>query len=283
MSKPIIAVTLGEPGGIGSEVARKALRDRRVRQACLPRIFRGSSFRSFRNAVDSALRKQVQAVVTAPISKAAWKREGSPCLDHTEYLSQWGGRYGVAMVMIGERLRIALATRHIPLARVAKELTQERILRVGKLLSGALRRWPGVPYPRLALCGLNPHAGEGGLLGREEERVLAPAARRLRCSGVRVEGPLACDSAMLAHSRGHYDGVIALYHDQALIPVKLLEGYGAAQWTVGIPFVRTSPAHGTAEDIAGKKKADPSGMVRAILLAVQLVRTGVSKDGSAGF
>ena len=273
MTRPIVAVTVGDLRGIGPAVVARSLKDPRVRRACSSLVFQeSSSFRSLSLAVEAVLQGKAQALVTGPISKSSWRKEGVSYLDHTDYLSQWGGKEGVGMMLLGKKLRLALVTRHLPLAQVPSRLKEKEVVRVGKLFSDSLKRLSRFSHPRMLLCGLNPHAGEGGILGGEERRVLVPAVQKLKRSGVRIEGPLACDAAIRRHAQGGCDGVLALYHDQALIPLKLLDGYSAVQWTMGLSFIRTSPVHGTAFDIAGK--ADPSGMVHAILLAAKLSRGG---------
>ena len=162
-----------------------------------------------------------------------------------------------------------LATRHIPLARVPGALTQAGILSAARALSGALRR-VGMRRPRLVLCGLNPHAGEGGLLGLEEKRVLEPAVRSARRSGLALSGPMPADAAWRRHVAGGCDGLVCLYHDQAMIGLKAAAGLGVVNWTVGLPFVRVSPGHGTAFDVAGRGRADASATAAAAALAVSL-------------
>ena len=168
-----------------------------------------------------------------------------------------------------KKLWCVLATRHIPLGRVPGALSAGEILAAAGRLDEALRLL-GARRPRLALCGLNPHAGEAGLLGGEEARLLAPAAARARRDGLLLDGPLPADSAWRLHAEGVYDGLVCLYHDQALIPLKALGGLAGVNWTLGLPFVRTSPAHGTAFDAAASGKADASAFAEASMLAARL-------------
>lgn len=194
---------------------------------------------------------------------------GAPYLDHTELLKERTGSKAVAMMLVAGPLRAVLATRHVPLAKVARLLNAERIREAAVLAERALRKVLGIRRPRLALCAFNPHGGEGGLLGQEEKETLEPAASSLRRGGLSLSGPLPADAAWAAHRAGRYDALVALYHDQALIPLKLAAGYAVVNWTLGLPFVRASPGHGTAYDIAWRGKADPSGMIAAALWAVQ--------------
>jgi 4-hydroxythreonine-4-phosphate dehydrogenase len=208
-------------------------------------------------------------IVTAPISKDAWRMAGAPYLDHTELLKKETHSGKVAMLLVAGKLRAALVTRHVPLSGVSALLCYEEIRDAAVLAEKALREDLGIRSPRLALLAFNPHGGEAGLLGREEEEILRPAADRLRKQGLKLDGPLPADAAWAAHRAGRFDAVVALYHDQALIPLKLAAGTSIVNWTLGLPFVRTSPGHGTAYDIAWRGKADPSGMIAAALLAAR--------------
>lgn len=213
------------------------------------------------------------ALVTAPIDKARCRAEGFEFPGHTEYLAARAGVTDFAMLMVGPRLRVTLATIHVPLRAVPDLLTPAAILRAGKLLGRALERHFGVAAPRVGVLGLNPHAGERGLLGDEEHRVIAPAIAELSAwasasgSACRFVGPLAADTAFAVHARGDLDGLVAMYHDQGLAPFKLLHMHDGVNMTLGLPFIRTSPDHGTARDIAGRGVADPSSMFAAIALA----------------
>ena len=228
------------------------------------------SFQAVKAAVRLAGRGLVDAVVTAPISKEAWSLAGIPYRDHTDYLRAVAGADGqMILASPGRRLWCVLATRHVPLARVPGLLRAENILSAARALAGGLRRL-GRKRPRLILCGLNPHAGEGGLLGREESRVLAPAIRSARREGMDLSGPMPADAAWRSHAQGGCDGLVCLYHDQALIGLKALAGLEVVNWTAGLPFVRVSPGHGTAFGIVGKGLADPSAMVLAARLAARL-------------
>jgi 4-hydroxythreonine-4-phosphate dehydrogenase len=207
-------------------------------------------------------------MVTAPISKQAWASAGVPYRDHTEMLAAETGSPRAGMWLEGAGLRAVLVTRHIPLRRVPDALTPQAVRSAAHLAHEALLRL-GVRKPRLGLCALNPHAGDGGLSGKEELG-LRRAAVRLRGEGVRVSDPVPADAAWPAHADGRFDALLALYHDQALIPLHLRAGFSVVNWTLGIPVVRTAPGHGTAFDIAGKGKADPGGMIAAVLHAARL-------------
>ncbi|MBI4062229.1 MAG: 4-hydroxythreonine-4-phosphate dehydrogenase PdxA [Elusimicrobia bacterium] len=222
---------------------------------------------SFEEALRLVARGLAGGVVTAPISKASWSRAGYPWRDHTERLADFSGKPDAQMVLgaPSRRLWCAIATRHIPLKEVSRSLSARTIAACAAALDEALRRL-GRRKPRLAVCGLNPHAGEGGLIGTEESRLLAPLARRLG-----LDGPLPADSAWRLHASGAYDGLICLYHDQALIPLKALGGLSGVNWTLGIPFVRTSPAHGTAYDAAAAGRLDPAAAIEAARLAARLL------------
>jgi 4-hydroxythreonine-4-phosphate dehydrogenase len=220
-------------------------------------------------AVADARAGKVDAIATAPINKLAFARAGLPWKGHTDLLAHLTGSRSVAMLFWSEPLKVVLATVHIPLADVPATLTRERLDEVIALTARELPRF-GVPRPRLALAGLNPHAGEGGLLGNEDERVLRPAADAARSAGIAIDGPLPADTVFVRASRGEFDCVVACYHDQGLIPVKMAAFGKAVNVTLGLPIVRTSVDHGTAFDIAGQDRADPGSMIEAVLLAARL-------------
>ena len=283
--KPRVALTVGDPAGIGPEIAQKAAADPRVREACEPVLY-GPAHGSFApgvlsaeagraayDAICAAVRDAqagvVQAVATAPVNKLAFARAGLPWKGHTDLLAHLTGSPRVAMMFWSEPLRVVLGTIHLPLAQVPAALTRETLDGIIQLTARELPRF-GCPRPRLALAGLTPHAGEDGLLGDEETRVLAPAVRAAVDAGVSIAGPFPADTLFVRAARGEFDAVIACYHDQGLIPVKLLAFGHAVNVTLGLPIVRTSVDHGTAFDIAGQNKADPSSMVEAVVLAARL-------------
>lgn len=228
---------------------------------------------AFEEALRLAARGLVDGVVTAPVSKENWAEAGYPWTDHTDRLAALAGRGGAHMVLgvPSKDLWCVLVTRHVPLKEAPGLLSAREVVASARRLDEALRLL-GRRRPQLALCGLNPHAGEGGLLGAEERRILAPAVAAARAEGLSLVGPLPADSAWRLHAEGVYDGLVCLYHDQALIPLKALGGLAGVNWTLGLPFVRTSPAHGTAYDAALSGKSDASAFAEASLLAARLVR-----------
>jgi 4-hydroxythreonine-4-phosphate dehydrogenase len=284
--KPRIAITAGDPAGIGPEIAARAAVDARVVAACDPIVYgTAGSFRTGalsaaagRAAYDAIVRAVadvrhgvVDAIATAPINKEAWRLAGLPWNGHTDLLAHLTGAGPVAMMFHADALRVVLATIHIPLADVPRALTRESLESTILLSAKELPRF-GYASPRIAVAGLNPHAGEHGLFGREEADVIAPAVAACRARGVDVSGPYPADTLFVRAQRGEFDAVIACYHDQGLIPVKLLAFGHAVNVTLGLPFVRTSVDHGTAFDIAGKGVADPESMVAAVLLAAKLAK-----------
>jgi 4-hydroxythreonine-4-phosphate dehydrogenase len=227
-----------------------------------------------REGAERCLRDELDALVTAPVNKEAIVRAGQAFIGQTEFLSQLAGTDRTAMMLIGHDdcgrwLRVALATTHLPLKLVSDHLTQSKIEMVIELAAQACRDL-GLPRACVAVCGLNPHAGEEGQFGDEEARVIAPAILMAHEAGINVHGPFPADTIYLKALQGKYDVVVAMYHDQGLIPIKLLGWRDAVNVTLGLPIIRTSPDHGTAFDIAGKYRADPSSMMAAIRLAIEL-------------
>lgn len=221
-------------------------------------------------AVKLALNGVIDAIVTAPISKSSWRRAGYRFPGHTELLAELTKTKKYAMMMVAESLRVLLLTTHIPLGEVYKRIARTEIENKILLADDSLRNLFKIPNPRIAVCALNPHRGEDGILGREEIEVIEPAVESCRSKGVEVEGPFSSDTIFLR--RSDYDCILAMYHDQGLIPFKLLSFGKGVNLTLGLPFIRTSPDHGTAYEIAGKGVADPSSMTEAIRLAVRLVK-----------
>jgi len=222
------------------------------------------------------LNHEVDALVTAPLNKEAIVRSGQPFIGQTEFLSQLAGTPRTVMMLLGDDdrgrwLRVALATTHLPLKLVPAQLTAAKIERAIEL-AGLACQGLGLPRRRVGVCGLNPHAGEGGEFGREEIDLIRPAVEAMQKKGVEVIGPLAADTLFYHAYRGDYDAVVAMYHDQGLGPLKMVAFENGVNWTLGLPFIRTSPDHGTAYDIAGQGKASPSSMRAAIRLAKQLAR-----------
>ncbi len=324
--RPFLALTTGDPAGIGPRVGSLAALDPALRRTCRPllvgdawivrrsgppasvnplaglsdyldrpgvlnvlhvphpriaalcpgrpsRLSGESAVMAVHAAVQLAMAAQVAAVVTGPISKESLHLAGVPHPGHTEMLRALTGSPQVEMLMAAGPLRALLVTRHIPLKTVSDRLTTDGIVRAVRLTDGFLRRFLG-RRPRWAVCGLNPHAGDNGLLGSEEKRIVAPAVRRLAAAGLSVHGPLPADVAWSRHASGLYDVCACLTHDQGMIPLKTLHPDKLVNITVGLPFVRTSPGHGTAFDLgAGRRPwagADPSATIEAVRLAVAL-------------
>ena len=294
--KPRIAITVGDPAGIGPEIANKAAADPRVREVCDPVLYGPSpgatfpmgvlsaatgraAYEAIRAAVRDARAELVHGIATAPISKLAFARAGLPWKGHTDLLAELTGASRVAMMFWSEPLKVILAAVHVPLADVPATVTRELLAGVIDLTAKELPRF-GMTTPRLALAGLNPHAGEEGVIGTEEQHVLRPAVEDARSRGIDIHGPFPGDTIFVRASRHEFDAVIACYHDQGLIPVKLLAFGSAVNVTLGLPIVRTSVDHGTAFDIAGKGVADPSSMIEATLLAARLAgKARPTRDG----
>lgn len=211
------------------------------------------------------------ALVTAPINKASINRAGFRFSGHTEFLRRFAESKEVTMMLVGGGLRVSLATRHIALADIPKRLSQKIIIRTTEHTYRALKKLFGIKRPRIGIAALNPHAGEEGLLGDEEKRVILPAAKELKRRMKGVAGPFPADTLFYKAHKGMLDAVVCMYHDQGLIPLKMLAFERGVNLTIGLPFIRTSPDHGTAFDIAGKGKANPSSMIEAIKLAVKLL------------
>ncbi|TFG44845.1 MAG: 4-hydroxythreonine-4-phosphate dehydrogenase PdxA [Gemmatimonadales bacterium] len=300
--RPRIAVTLGDPRGIGPEIVARALEepldaeitvlgaddqvaavraDHRIivgpwglgsgeQSSATPgpsRVVQAGRIagHAIERAASLAMSGEVDAIVTGPVHKHALHQAGFPWPGHTEWLAELAGGVDVAMMLASERLRVVLVTTHIALRDVPSLVTQDRVIRAGRVTEAALQDWFGLSEPRLAVCALNPHAGEGGLFGDEDERVLRPAANVLGAAG-----PLPADTVFVRAMRGEFDAVLAPYHDVGMTAIKVASFGQAVNVTLGLPFPRTSPDHGTAFDIAGTGRADPSSMRHAIELAVRL-------------
>ncbi len=222
------------------------------------------------------LESELDALVTAPVNKAAIIRAGQPFVGQTEFLSEQAGTRRTAMMLLGEddrgrTLRVVLASTHLPLRRVPDALTRSGVELAIELAAQACVHLK-LPMARVAVCGLNPHAGESGVLGNEEAEVIGPAVESMRLRGIEVTGPVAADTLFYQVLRGDYDVVVAMYHDQGLAPLKMIAFERGVNWTLGLPFVRTSPDHGTAYDLAHRGIANPSSMRAAIELAKWLAR-----------
>jgi 4-hydroxythreonine-4-phosphate dehydrogenase len=274
--RPRLAVTLGDPRGIGPEVVAKALAQPLEAEivgvgsqelgAGLSEADAGRvAGRAIEEAARLALAGEVDAIVTGPVHKHALHIAGYRYPGVTEFLAHLAGDVPVAMMLATGKLRVVLVTTHLPLRDVPAALSTERIVATGRITAEALRRWWGIAAPRLAVCALNPHAGEGGLFGDEDDRVLRPAAQALGAAG-----PLPADTVFVKALRGEFDAVLAPYHDVGMTAVKVA-GFGkGVNVTLGLPFIRTAPDHGTALDIAGSGRADPGSMRAALELAAQL-------------
>ena len=325
--RPTIAITLGEPAGIGPEVIVKALADPVLRHRARFVIFglnelllhaadlaefdvfwwrdsasgrikhypqdvvvvdydrysflgaeqRGpskaggtASMRFCLDAIEAAKAGMVDAVVTAPIAKESWKLAGYGYPGHTELFAEKTNTRRYTMMFAGGPIRVALATAHIGLNSLWGRLNIGAVFQPIDQVHDALVNWFDIEKPRIAVCGVNPHAGENGLFGDEEERIIKPAMQMAREQGINCTGPHPADTIFIAARDGKYDAVVAMYHDQGLIPVKLLGFDSSVNLTLGLPIVRTSPDHGTAFDIVGRNKANPGSMRAAISMAIDL-------------
>jgi 4-hydroxythreonine-4-phosphate dehydrogenase len=289
VAKPRIGITVGDPAGIGPEIAVKAAADSRVLEVCEPRLMgphtpgevaafapgrlSADAGRAAYDAIVRAVRDAeagtIDAIATAPINKEAWALAGLEWRGHTDLLADLTKSGPAVMMFYSEPLRVVLATVHVALREVPALLSPAHLDFLIDLTAADLPRF-GYPRPRIALAGLNPHAGEHGVIGDEDDAVLRPAVERARDRGIDVTGPWPGDTVFARAAKGEFDVVIACYHDQGLIPVKLLAFGRAVNVTLGLPIIRTSVDHGTAFDIAGRGIADPSSMVEAVLLAAKL-------------
>ena len=329
MDRPLLALTLGDPNGIGPEIVLKAARSPRVRDMArvvavgsaavlaeqadrlglgpvgavpsLDRLPKGDvlavldpdpasaptfawgvttaeggrqAMNAVARAVDLCLADDVDGMVTAPLSKEAIHKAGFPFPGHTEFLQERTGAPSVVMVLASDLdagpLRVALVTIHVPVAAVADLVTATRIETTCRTLAAALRQDLGIDRPRLAVLGLNPHAGDGGVIGSEEIDTVHPALDALRAGGLDVEGPFPADAFFGRAAWTRFDAVVAMYHDQGLAPFKALAMGGGVNVTLGLPIVRTSPDHGTAFDVAGRGVADAGSMIEAVRLAAHM-------------
>ena len=298
LAKPIV-VTAGEPAGVGPElcsmlaetpfvsdiviVGDAALLDPRLQVLNTPfltPVIPGKPnpknakvlLEGLKLAALGCMEGRYAGLVTAPLAKSVIAASGVPFTGHTEFLAELTGVDLPVMLLVAGDLRVALASTHLPLREVPDFITKERLTRVLQVLHDDLQSRFGIESPEIVVCGLNPHAGEGGLLGKEDSVVIAPVIETLSRKGMRVRGPLPADTAFTPNA-GHKDAVLAMYHDQGL-PVLKYAGFGhAVNVTLGLPIIRTSVDHGTAFDIAGTGKADPGSLIAAIKLAIQLAQT----------
>ena len=300
MTKPRVAITVGDPAGIGPEISLKAASHPDVRAVCEPILYGPTSpsdlerfaagrvsadagqcaYDAIVRAVGDAMSGRIDAIATAPINKEAFAAAGLPWRGHTELLASLTGASRFAMMFYAEELRVILATVHIPLAEVPRALTRERLESIVMLAAEQLPEF-GLSRPRLAVAGLNPHAGEHGVIGTEDDEVIRPAIEACRARGVDVHGPFPADTIFLRAMKQEFDAVVACYHDQGLIPVKLAAFGRAVNVTLGLPIVRTSVDHGTAFDIARRGVADPSSLIEAVRLAARLAQERSRLKGEA--
>lgn len=282
-------MTVGDPRGIGPEIVSKALADPRVGERCdvvvvgpdgsgmavaesIGKWSAGGtaaqagklSGLAIERAVKMAMSGQVDGIVTAPIDKAALLAGGYDFPGHTEMLAALTNS-PVAMMLASDKLRVVLATTHLPLREVIQKLTSEAITDAARITREGLQQWFGIAEPRIALCALNPHAGDAGRFGDEDAKLLAPAAKKAG-----IAGPFPADTVFVRAMRGEFDAVIAPYHDVGMTAIKVASFGSAVNVTLGLPFPRTSPDHGTALDIAGRNRADASSMIAATLLCASI-------------
>lgn len=326
--QPLLAITMGDPAGIGPEVIVKALSkpdstrrfqpwlignlavfedavrccrmdlplrsastaaeaerpgagvpvfelgfDFRTRPKTWSKQTGAASHQAVVKAVELAQKKQVAALVTGPICKQAWHAAGIRVPGHTELLAQLTRSKQFAMMFVGGPFRLLLATIHVALREVPDRITPEKLRSLIRLGAGELQKRFGIPHPKIAVAGLNPHAGENGQFGKEEVRIIRPALRAFaRNSGFTVSGPHPPDTLFAEAVRGNFDLVVCMYHDQGLIPFKMLALHQGVNVTLGLPILRTSPDHGTAFDLAGTGRADPGSMLAALRTAVELAK-----------
>ena len=265
----------------GNEESIPELKDSRGRNEFLlgrPEICGRWAGKSVERAVGLVREGRAEAIVTAPLDKRALNQGGYNYPGHTEMLSSLAGGVEVAMMLAGEGLRVVPATTHVALARVPSLVTVELLVGQCRVIDKGLRELFAIEKPDIALCGLNPHLGDGGLAGDEDQRVVAAAVKKARQAGLAVHGPFPADTVFLRAVRGEFQAVLAMYHDQAMIAIKMHSLGRGVNITLGLPFVRTSPDHGTALDIAGRGIADPGSMIEAARLAAQLCRSGKRRD-----
>ncbi len=277
------AAALSEAGRPGPDNEREisleavtVLADSELRFGNSTQLTGDASYRYVMTAMHAVLAGEADALVTAPINKNSWMAAGHQYPGHTELLAERAEVSEYAMMLVGPSLRVVPVTTHIPLSEVSRSISTEKILSTIKLVNGSLREWFGVDAPHIACAALNPHAGEGGRMGHEEEKIILPAIEAAASEGIMVEGPLPADT--LFSRRADYDAIVCMYHDQALVPIKTLHPFESVNMTLGLPFVRTSPDHGTAYDIAGKGIAKPESMLAAMEMAVRLVETRHDMD-----
>ena len=237
-----------------------------------------SAIKALEAAVKDLKNGQIDVLVTAPINKRAMNAEGFSNTGHTEYLQREFGVKDVAMFMVSDQIRIGVVTGHIPLRDVAGSITQDSILGKLRIMKASLQRDFGIPDPKIAVLGLNPHCGDGGLLGDEEQNIILPAVEAATREGIQAFGPYSPDGFFGQGHYGRFDATLAMYHDQGLAPFKALAFSDGVNFTAGLPVVRTSPDHGTAYELAGRDEADPRSMMQAIYTAIDIFRKRLQYD-----
>ncbi len=303
-----IGITMGDPLGIGPEIIFKALQSPRLQnsadfviygdekaydfsalkipsnlsfewitqgpaqQLWTPESCGKASIAYLEKAVADACEGKIDALVTAPIAKFHLQKAGYAWPGHTEFLAEKTGGHKVVMMMASPTLKVSLVTIHMPLKEVPQKITQEKIMDTVRISFDSLKKYWGLSKPRVAVCGLNPHAGEEGVLGDEEIKIIAPALEKLRQEGYELTGPCVPDAVFHQAYEGQFDAVVCMYHDQGLIPFKMLHFRDGVNVTLGLPIIRTSPDHGTGFDIVGKNLADPSSMIAATELAIDMAQ-----------
>lgn len=283
-SQPRIGITVGDPAGIGPEILKQALASQKIPsewELAIVGCYEGfepgqpnlesarTAWEALERGVAMAARNEIDALVTGPVSKSQLHRVGFPFPGQTEFCAERAAVQDFAMLLTGGQLTVALVTTHVPLSEAVQMLRESEIIRVGKLLHAFLVK-KGIAEPNIAVAGLNPHAGENGDLGREELEIIEPAVQRLAGTG-KFCGPYPPDTVFYRAVKGEFDAVLCMYHDQGLIPLKLHAFDAGVNVTLGLPYIRTSPDHGTAFEIAGKGIARATSMIAAIRLAGQLV------------
>ncbi|MDD2751960.1 MAG: 4-hydroxythreonine-4-phosphate dehydrogenase PdxA [Candidatus Omnitrophica bacterium] len=296
-----VGITIGDPSGIGPEITAKALRklgnfadftvigdsgvyrraahekfidlkNLKTKSFCFGKIkaeYGRASMEFLDKAMELIQDKAIDCLVTAPISKEAINLAGFHYSGHTEYLSQKAKARFTVMMLLNKQLRFSLVTRHIPLQRVSGAIDGKGLKEVITLTDFALKNLFGISQPRIVVCGLNPHASDHGIIGKEEMQLISPIIGKLKRQIKRLIGPISADVAIFKAKQGEFDSIIAMYHDQALIALKLSDAESGVNLTLGLPFIRTSPLHGTAFDIAGKNLTNPQSMLAAIKLSVE--------------
>jgi 4-hydroxythreonine-4-phosphate dehydrogenase len=334
-NRPILALTMGDPVGVGPEIMVKALSDARIYQGCRPLVLgdlpaldrarllldpalkirladrpeagryrlgtmdlmalsqlspkdleygrptpaTGAAMVSYiLTAIDLALARLVAGLATGPISKLSMNLSGYAYPGHTEMLAEKTGAPEVAMMLAGGEFRVVLATTHCALAEVPQRLTEAGLYRLFRLTCQALDQDFGLAGARLGVAALNPHAGEGGMFGREEEEIIAPAVRRAQEAGLPVDGPFSADTLFWRHRQGEFAAIVCMYHDQGLIPLKVLHFMNSVNVTLGLPIIRTSVDHGTAYDLAGTGQAASASLKAAIRMAAEMAKRRFGKE-----